>query len=404
VQRVWREESLRVPRARRRKRAVGEGPGGRDIDATAPDEVWALDFQADQTSDGRPIRMVNVIDEHTREAGDAAFTTESARAGDTIRGALSNDLEVAAGELVKCSPAPHVATAAADRWLLPAGEQYAAAQAAPHSAHLPLDDPLLCAVRATRAGPGSERRRARALHVLDYKRHPLHFAPDPDTGRPREKGATIAKQLSALRGFARWLALDDRLGVDVDPRIPLVNPSGPPSIAHVTCSEPTKTGRAKLTRTTALLLRCQPDPLKRDDGRPCCLGSSHATALTCATSCGEKTARATGPRFVLKARDALKPQTVFASRRRDRRTCPRAERSRDRSNPGRPTAGASRGPHAIGQRQTARPPLKLTTRLLVKLNRCRRESTSYVVNPPPTPSAAARHSFRRGALSLDPPF
>ena len=67
VQRVWREEGLRVPRARR-KRAVGEGPHGRDINATKPDDVWALDFQADQTSDGRPIRMVNVIDEHTREA------------------------------------------------------------------------------------------------------------------------------------------------------------------------------------------------------------------------------------------------------------------------------------------------------------------------------------------------
>jgi len=39
-----------------------------DINAGAPDEVWALDFQVDQTSDGRPIRLVNIIDEHTREA------------------------------------------------------------------------------------------------------------------------------------------------------------------------------------------------------------------------------------------------------------------------------------------------------------------------------------------------
>lgn len=68
VQRLWREEGLRVPQTRRRKRPVGQGPDGRDIDATEPNEVWALDFQADQTSDGRPIRVVNVIDEHTREA------------------------------------------------------------------------------------------------------------------------------------------------------------------------------------------------------------------------------------------------------------------------------------------------------------------------------------------------
>ena len=68
MQRVWREEGLRVPRTRRRKRAVGDGPDGREINATGPDEVWALDFQADQTSDGRPMRLVNIIDEYTREA------------------------------------------------------------------------------------------------------------------------------------------------------------------------------------------------------------------------------------------------------------------------------------------------------------------------------------------------
>lgn len=68
VQRVWREEGLRVPVTRRRKRSVGDGPDGREINATAVDEVWALDFQADQTSDARSLRMVNIIDEHTRQA------------------------------------------------------------------------------------------------------------------------------------------------------------------------------------------------------------------------------------------------------------------------------------------------------------------------------------------------
>ena len=68
MQRVWREEGLRVPQARRRKRPVGDGPDAREVSATAPDEVWALDFQADQTADGRPIRLVNIIDEHTRQA------------------------------------------------------------------------------------------------------------------------------------------------------------------------------------------------------------------------------------------------------------------------------------------------------------------------------------------------
>jgi putative transposase len=68
VQRVWREEGLLVPVRRRKRPPAGDGPAGRDVNAAAPDDVWALDFQADQTADGRPLRLVNIIDEHTREA------------------------------------------------------------------------------------------------------------------------------------------------------------------------------------------------------------------------------------------------------------------------------------------------------------------------------------------------
>jgi transposase InsO family protein len=67
VQRVWREEGLRVPVRRRKRPPAGDGPAGREIAAAAVDDVWALDFQADQTVDGRPLRLVNVLDEHTRQ-------------------------------------------------------------------------------------------------------------------------------------------------------------------------------------------------------------------------------------------------------------------------------------------------------------------------------------------------
>ena len=33
-----------------------------------PDVVWAMDFQFDTTADGRQLKMLNVIDEFTREA------------------------------------------------------------------------------------------------------------------------------------------------------------------------------------------------------------------------------------------------------------------------------------------------------------------------------------------------
>ena len=69
VQRLWREEGLRVPERRRKRRRLGEStvPAAR-LRATCPDEVWALDYQFDQTADGRIVKLLHVVDEHTREA------------------------------------------------------------------------------------------------------------------------------------------------------------------------------------------------------------------------------------------------------------------------------------------------------------------------------------------------
>jgi putative transposase len=36
--------------------------------AEHPDHVWALDYQFDQTQDGRRLKLLNIVDEHTREA------------------------------------------------------------------------------------------------------------------------------------------------------------------------------------------------------------------------------------------------------------------------------------------------------------------------------------------------
>jgi transposase InsO family protein len=65
IQRLWREEGLRVPQRRRRKR---HGTSTANVPtADAPNRVWAVDFQFDVTSDGRPIKIVSIVDEHTRE-------------------------------------------------------------------------------------------------------------------------------------------------------------------------------------------------------------------------------------------------------------------------------------------------------------------------------------------------
>jgi putative transposase len=69
VQRLWREEGLRVPLRRRKRYRLGTStvPAKR-LQAERPDHVWALDFQFDQTADGRILKLLHVVDEFTREA------------------------------------------------------------------------------------------------------------------------------------------------------------------------------------------------------------------------------------------------------------------------------------------------------------------------------------------------
>ena len=69
IQRLWREEGLQVPGRRRKRQRLGTSTTPADrLAAEHPDHVWALDYQYDQTQDGRRLKLLNVVDEHTREA------------------------------------------------------------------------------------------------------------------------------------------------------------------------------------------------------------------------------------------------------------------------------------------------------------------------------------------------
>ena len=67
IQRLWRAEGLRVPQRRRKKRLTGIGIQVGAFSPIRPNVVWAMDFQFDTTSDGRQIKLFNIIDEFTRE-------------------------------------------------------------------------------------------------------------------------------------------------------------------------------------------------------------------------------------------------------------------------------------------------------------------------------------------------
>ena len=84
VQRLWREEGLKVPRQQCKKRRFGTSDNGshRRV-ASRPNEVWSYDFVSDQTSDGRRLKYLCVVDEFTRE-GLALEVRRSFRAKDVI--------------------------------------------------------------------------------------------------------------------------------------------------------------------------------------------------------------------------------------------------------------------------------------------------------------------------------
>jgi len=69
VERIWREEGLRVP-IRQPKRArlwLNDGSCIR-LRPTHPGSVWSYDFTMGRTHDGRPLKLLTVLDEYTRKS------------------------------------------------------------------------------------------------------------------------------------------------------------------------------------------------------------------------------------------------------------------------------------------------------------------------------------------------
>jgi hypothetical protein len=58
-----------VPVRRRRKKTKNRHAGSAPV-AAAPNDVWAIDFCFDATTDGCATKITNIVDEHTRESLD----------------------------------------------------------------------------------------------------------------------------------------------------------------------------------------------------------------------------------------------------------------------------------------------------------------------------------------------
>jgi transposase InsO family protein len=69
VERLWREEGLQLPqRHKKRKRLYHKDSSVIRLRPKYPNHIWSVDFVHDRLSNGRPYKMLTVLDEYTREA------------------------------------------------------------------------------------------------------------------------------------------------------------------------------------------------------------------------------------------------------------------------------------------------------------------------------------------------
>jgi transposase InsO family protein len=84
VHRVWREEGLQVPQKQPKRARLWLTDGSCiRLRPTHKNHVWSYDFVSEQTHDGRKFRILNIIDEFTRECL-ASFVARRIRSQDVI--------------------------------------------------------------------------------------------------------------------------------------------------------------------------------------------------------------------------------------------------------------------------------------------------------------------------------
>ena len=68
VERIWREAGLKVPQKQPKRRRLWLNDGSCiRLRPLSPNHVWSYDFVSWQTSNGRPFKVLAILDEYTRE-------------------------------------------------------------------------------------------------------------------------------------------------------------------------------------------------------------------------------------------------------------------------------------------------------------------------------------------------
>ncbi len=117
IYRVYREEKLQV-RSRRRKR-VARWRGERLEAPKGPNQVWAMDFMSDQLADGRRLRVLPIIDVHTREC--LAIEVDTSLTGERVARTLDRLQSRGWPNQIVVDNGPEFRGRVLDRWAYQAG-------------------------------------------------------------------------------------------------------------------------------------------------------------------------------------------------------------------------------------------------------------------------------------------
>jgi putative transposase len=112
--RLYQEEGLALrPRRSRRRRTAA--PRRERFRCTAPNQVWGLDFIADQLGDGRRFRALTVVDIYTRESL-AIEAGQSLKGEDVVMVLNRIMLQRGAPQVLFCDNGSEFASHAMDLW------------------------------------------------------------------------------------------------------------------------------------------------------------------------------------------------------------------------------------------------------------------------------------------------
>src|ERR1700720_273870 len=114
VERLYREEGLTLHQRRKRRRRVAEHRRER-FHPTGPNQVWSMDFVADQLADGKRFRSLTIVDIYTREC--LAIESEQRLKGEDVVLAL-NRIKIQRGvpKFLYCDNGSEFSSQAMDLW------------------------------------------------------------------------------------------------------------------------------------------------------------------------------------------------------------------------------------------------------------------------------------------------